>query len=143
MLFAYERPLCARSGHSKSLHAYWSIVRRPHYRRSVDAGVAIATKASALSAVMGAALNFKNCHCFIFFSLCCLCDGFGAAFSPEIEMGCAGSSRHPRRKKRNGILCAARQKMEMHRAAGAFEYHHHSISKAWLPCDDYIAICSV
>src|SRR5258706_13306905 len=58
-----------------------------------DAGVAIATKASALSAVMGAALNFKSC--FIFLSPCFLCDGY----SPAIEMGCAGSSRHPRRKK--------------------------------------------
>src|SRR6266852_5919431 len=61
-----------------------------HYGRSevtslrqyspADAGVAIATKASALSAAIGAALNFKNC--FIFFSLCFLCDGF----SPEVEM---------------------------------------------------------
>src|SRR5258708_39678987 len=62
-----------------------------------DAGVAIATKASALSAVMGAALNFKSC--FIFLSPCFLSDVFGAGFSPEIDMGCAGSSRHPRRKK--------------------------------------------
>jgi hypothetical protein len=47
--------------------------------------------------VMGAALNFKNC--FICFSLCFLYDGFGAGFGPEVEMGCAGSSRHPRREK--------------------------------------------
>src|SRR5260370_41457520 len=36
------------------------------------AGVAIATKASALSAVMGAALKVKSC--FIFLSPCFLCD---------------------------------------------------------------------
>src|SRR5258708_20145455 len=54
-----------------------------------DAGVAIATKASALSAVMGAALNFKSC--FIFVSPCFIFVGF----SPAIEMGCAGSPRHP------------------------------------------------
>jgi hypothetical protein len=46
-------------------------------------------------------------------------------------------------EKSNGILCAARQKMEMHRAAGALTNDYHSISKAWLPCDDHIAICSV
>jgi hypothetical protein len=45
-------------------------------------------------------------------------------------------------KKSNGILCATRQKMEMHRAAGALTYDYHSISNAWLPCDDHIAICS-
>jgi hypothetical protein len=28
-------------------------------------------------------------------------------------------------EKSNGILCAARQKMQMHRAAGALKYDHH------------------
>jgi hypothetical protein len=46
-------------------------------------------------------------------------------------------------EKSKGILCATRQKMEMHRAAGALKYDHNSFSKAWLPCDDHIAICSV
>jgi len=46
-------------------------------------------------------------------------------------------------EKSNGILCAARQKLKMLRVAGALKYDHHSISKAWLPCNDQIAICSV
>src|SRR5260370_42049131 len=62
-----------------------------------DAGVASATKASALSAVMGAALNFKSC--FIFFLSVFSLTVSVLGFSPAIEMGCTGSSRHPRRKK--------------------------------------------
>jgi hypothetical protein len=45
-------------------------------------------------------------------------------------------------QKSNGILRAARQKIEMHRAAGALTYDYHSISGAWLSCDDHMAICS-
>jgi hypothetical protein len=33
--------------------------------------------------------------------------------------------------------------MEMHRAAGVSKYDHHSTSKAWLPGDNHIAVCSV
>src|SRR6266481_9185270 len=46
-------------------------------------------------------------------------------------------------EKSNGILCAAQQKLKMLRVASVLQYDHHSISEAWLPCNDHIAICSV
>src|SRR5258706_3652144 len=61
-----------------------------------DAGVAIATKASALSAVMGAALNFKSC--FIFLSLGFLCDGFGDSMMIDIYIKQTQNGRNKRNR---------------------------------------------
>jgi hypothetical protein len=82
-------------------------------------GVALATKACALSAAMGAALNFKNC--FIF----------------------SGSSHYPRRKKAMefSVLPDRRWKCTAPRAHWSMIIIHSSKSMA--PCDDPIAICSV
>ena len=91
-----------------------------------DACVAIATEANTLSAVIGAALNFKKLlH---LFSLCFLCAVF-VLVSVLKSRWDALDRRVSRAGKNKGILCAGLQKIKMHHPAGALKYDHHS-----LPC---------